>query len=78
MIIHRFSREGRKYGQIPSFTQKITSEIDVAPRCTLLTLFTLFSLFILFKLLYTAEIVTCTPIYIVREALVAGTWTETH
>ena len=50
VIIHRFSRKRRKYGQMPSFTQKIPSEMEVAPRYTLLTLFTMFSLFIPFKL----------------------------
>ena len=35
--------------------------MEVAPRYTLPTLFTLF---ILFELLYTAETVTCMPVYI--------------
>ena len=38
--------------------------MEVALRYTLLTLLTLFTLFILFKLLYTAQIVACLPIYI--------------
>ena len=33
-------------------TKKLPSQMEVAPRYTLLTLFTLFSLFVLFKLLY--------------------------
>ena len=58
--------------------------MEVAPRYTLFTLltllawltllilltwFTLLTLFILFKLLYTARIEACMPLYIVRKGL---------
>ena len=58
--------EGNIRGIVIYF-KKIPSEMDVAPRYTLLALFTLitlFMLFILFKLLYTALTVACTPIYV--------------
>ena len=46
---------------------KIPSEMEVAPRHKLLTLITLFTLFLLLKLLYTAILLACLPIYIVRK-----------
>ena len=45
-------------------TAKIPSEMEVAPRYSLLMLFTLF---ILFKLLHTAYTLAWLPIYIVRK-----------
>ena len=45
--------EGNIRGIVIYF-QKIPSEMEVAPRFSLLKLFTLLTLFILFKLLYTA------------------------
>ena len=54
-------------------SKKIPSEMEVAPRCKLLTLLTLLmwftlltllTLFILLKLLYTAKTVACMPVYI--------------